>query len=127
MTDIAASRAFYIDVLGCRQGRSDTRWVDFDFYGHQLSLHLVDQSVEVPTNPVDGEQIPVLHFGVILSWDRWHVLADQLKQKNVSFLVSPTIRFKDAPGEQATMFIVDPNGNAIEFKSFRDPEGLWQT
>ncbi|HET8727932.1 MAG TPA: VOC family protein [Alphaproteobacteria bacterium] len=117
--DIEATRAFYVDRLGCRVGREAERWIDFDFYGHQISAHLASVETAV-TNPVDGDQVPVRHFGAILGWDDWHALADRLKQAGTEFLIEPHIRFKGEVGEQATMFFKDPSGNALEFKSFRD-------
>ena len=121
VVDIAATRAFYVELLGCREGRSATRWIDFDFFGHQISAHLVDAaSKRAETNLVDGDNVPVRHFGAILEWQAWHALADKLRAAHVRFLIEPHIRFKGEVGEQATMFFVDPSGNALEFKSFQD-------
>ncbi len=121
--DIHLARKFYIHTLGCTEGRSDDRWVDFNFYGHQLVCHLADdQSISEPvTNPVDSHKVPIPHFGVILSMDEWQQLADQLADK-VEFIIKPYIRFKGEAGEQATMFFCDPSGNAIEIKAFKDIE-----
>lgn len=126
--DLGAARAFYGGLLGCAEGRSDTRWVDFDLFGHQIVAHLVDgppAAGAVPSNPVDGHDVPVPHFGAVLPWDAWHVLARRLEAAGVAFDIAPTIRFKGKPGEQATMFFRDPSGNALEFKSFRDPDQLF--
>jgi extradiol dioxygenase family protein len=121
VVDIAATRAFYVELLGCRVGRSATRWIDFDFFGHQISAHLVDAALKrAGTNLVDGDNVPVRHFGAILEWQAWHALADKLRAAGVKFLIEPHIRFKGEIGEQATMFLLDPSGNALEFKSFHD-------
>lgn len=122
VTDLAQTRAFYGELLGCAEGRSAPRWVDFDLHGHQLSAHLVDGDVALaPTNEVDGDGVPVRHFGLILPWDEWHTLAARLRDRGASFLIAPRIRFEGQVGEQATFFVRDPSGNALEFKSFRDP------
>jgi extradiol dioxygenase family protein len=123
--DVESTRAFYVDVLGCRVGRSAERWIDFDFFGHQLSAHVADESGAVGTNEVDGDDVPVRHFGVVLAWDAWHALADRLRARGVPFLIEPHIRFVGDPGEQATLFLCDPSGNAIEMKAFKDPEKLF--
>lgn len=120
VAELAATRAFYGDLLGCAIGRESDRWIDFDFYGHQITAHLDDAASQVSRNPVDGKQVPVRHFGVILEWDDWHRLADALKAKGVEFVIEPYLRFKGEVGEQATMFIADPSGNHLEFKSFKD-------
>ena len=120
--DLAAARAFYGEILGCKEGRSDERWVDFDFFGHQLVAHIGTPPSSVrDSNPVDGHDVPVPHFGVILDWASWHTLSDRLVNAGIAFIIEPGIRFKDQPGEQATMFFCDPAGNALEFKSFKDP------
>ena len=119
--DLEESRAFYGGLLGCPEGRSADTWVDFDFFGHQLVCHIVPQSAAANhTNDVDGEEIPVPHFGVVLDLPRWEALANRLSTRSVGFVIEPGIRFKGQPGEQATMFLLDPNGNALEFKAFRD-------
>src|SRR5580698_6748707 len=123
--DIAEAREFYGGRLGCAEGRSDTLWVDFDLYGHQFVCHLnptLGKSGKLSPhyNPVDGHGVPVPHFGVVLELNDWHVLASRLKQQHMSFVVEPYIRFQGQPGEQATMFFLDPTGNALEFKAFRD-------
>ena len=125
VNDLAATRAFYEGVLGCRVGRSAERWIDFDLRGHQLSAHLrPEPSGEIAaarTNDVDGDDVPVRHFGLVLGWDDWHAEAERLARASVSFLIEPHVRFQGEAGEQATMFLSDPSGNALEFKSFRDP------
>lgn len=119
--DLAQSRAFYGDLLGCPEGRSSEFWVDFNFFGHQLVAHLApDETRPATINAVDGDDVPVRHFGVILSMDQWHALADKLKAAGTRFIIEPHIRFKGLPGEQATMFFLDPSGNALEFKAFGD-------
>lgn len=125
--DLQAARTFYTEVLGCATGRSAERWIDFDLYGHQLVCHAVAGLLqpEKPTNNVDGEAVPVPHFGVVLSWDDWHSLAERLTAAGVHFLIEPSIRFKGMAGEQATMFFSDPSGNLLEFKAFQDPGQLF--
>ncbi|MGA1225691.1 MAG: VOC family protein [Tamlana sp.] len=114
-------RAFYRDILGCEEGRSSDHWVDFNFFGHQIVIHYKPKSDDVlHTNPVDGKDIPVPHFGVVLPWDIFHAFADNLKQKNIKFVIEPYIRFEGLVGEQATMFFYDPSRNALEFKAFKD-------
>ena len=119
--DLPATRKFYVETLGCRVGRESESWVDFDFFDHQITAHLTtDAGNAVAVNPVDGDQVPVRHFGVILEWEAWHALAERLQQRNASFVIAPHIRFQGEIGEQATLFIKDPSGNALEFKSFQD-------
>jgi len=118
--DLEEARCFYAGLLGCPTGRESDLWIDFDFFGHQIVTHLAPPESAAATNPVDGEDVPVRHFGVILEWDQWEALADKLKKAGVKFVIEPGIRFKDQIGEQATMFFKDPSGNALEFKSFRD-------
>lgn len=128
VSDLEATRDFFTDVLGCATGRSSDRWIDFDFFGHQVVAHLADAELNpAPTNPVDGKQVPASHFGVILDWNDWHTLADKLKSANVEFLIEPNIRFEGEAGEQATMFFTEPSGNALEFKSFRDMSQIFAT
>ena len=124
--DLAAARAFYGGLLGCPEGRSSAAWIDFDLYGHQIVAHLdpAGRAAEV-SNPVDGHDVPVPHFGVVLGWDDWHVLARRLEEAGVAFGIAPHVRFKGQVGEQATMFFRDPSGNALEFKAFRDPGQLF--
>ncbi len=127
--DLEAARRFYGGLLGCPEGRSDSHWIDFDLYGHQLVAHLElrAEAVRRPShhNPVDGHEVPVPHFGVVLAWDDWHVLTDRLRTAGVKFEIEPCLRFQGQVGEQATMFFYDPSGNALEFKAFRDPAQLF--
>ena len=124
--DIEATRAFYGGLLGCTVGREDTRWIDFDFFGHQLSAHLVDMPLAPePTNQVDGKAVPVRHFGAVLDWNDWQVLAQRLRDAGIVFLIDPHMRFAGQVGEQATLFITDPSGNGLEFKAFKDPQRLF--
>jgi extradiol dioxygenase family protein len=118
--DLQQARAFYGGLLGCREGRSSAQWVDFDFYGHQVVAHLAEVVAPAASNEVDGKAVPVRHFGVILPWEEWHRVADRLRQAATPFLIEPGIRFAGQIGEQATMFLLDPSGNALEFKTFRD-------
>jgi extradiol dioxygenase family protein len=124
--DIAEARAFYGGLLDCPEGRSDAAWVDFNLFGHQLVCHLSDsypaKRRESSSNPVDGHSVPVPHFGVVLDMERWQSLADKLVAAAVEFLIEPHIRFEGQPGEQATMFLMDPSGNPLEFKAFRNVE-----
>ncbi|MFU8815213.1 MAG: VOC family protein [Pseudomonadales bacterium] len=121
--DIAAARAFYGGLLGCPEGRSADTWVDFDFYGHQLVCHLAPAMAALHHNPVDGDQVPVPHFGVVLEMEDWRLLAGRLQRADVRFVIEPHVRFEGQPGEQATLFFLDPSGNALEFKAFADIEG----
>jgi extradiol dioxygenase family protein len=124
--DLAAARAFYGQLLGCAEGRSSEHWVDFDFFGHQLVAHLDSrQRASAHHNEVDGHDVPVPHFGVVLEWDAWHRLAERLRAAGASFVIAPGIRFAGQVGEQATMFFYDPSDNALEFKAFRDPAQLF--
>lgn len=118
--DLAEARAFYGGLLGCAEGRSSPEWVDFDFHGHQIVAHLAPSPEDVATNPVDGEDVPVRHFGVILDLTSWRALADRLEAAGVDFIIPPQVRFQGQPGEQATLFFLDPSGNALEFKAFAD-------
>jgi len=119
--DLAEARAFYGGLLGCPEGRSSDEWVDFDFHGHQIVAHLAPgEAGHRATSAVDGEDVPVRHFGVILTRPEWERLAGRLKAAGVAFVIEPQIRFKGQPGEQATMFFLDPSGNALEFKAFAD-------
>ena len=119
--DLEKSRDFYKNILGCDEGRSSDHWVDFNLFGHQLVIHFKDKSTEKSkTNPVDGKDVPIPHFGVILEWNQFHNFSNQLIEKGITFIIDPYIRFKGLPGEQATMFFKDPCGNALEFKSFKD-------
>ena len=123
--DLDEARSFYAGLLGCRLGRESGRWVDFDFFGHQITAHLADGTGNTPINAVDGEQVPVRHFGLVLEWDDWQSLKNMLENSGTGFLIEPTVRFANEVGEQATMFIEDPSGNALEFKSFKDPAQLF--
>ncbi len=119
--NLAECRKFYNEVLECEEGRSSDHWVDFSLFGHQVVIHYKPKSEEeLHTNPVDGKDVPVPHYGVVLPWDTFHSFAEKLKAKGVSFVIEPYIRFKGLVGEQATMFFLDPAGNALEFKAFRD-------
>jgi len=123
---LAEARAFYGTLLGCPEGRSSHTWVDFDFHGHQLVAHLApDECAHAATNRVDGDAIPVRHFGLVLPMDEWKALAEKLRAAGVAFLVEPHIRFQGQTGEQATMFFLDPSGNAVEMKAFADPGQLF--
>ncbi|MBW1294907.1 VOC family protein [Aquimarina litoralis] len=125
--NLAIARNFYNDVLNLSEGRSSDHWVDFDFFGHQLVIHYKQKSENDTEhhNSVDGKEVPVPHFGIILEWDTWHNFAKMLSEKKVSFVIEPYIRFKGEVGEQATMFFYDPCGNALEFKSFKDPSQIF--
>jgi len=124
--DLAAARAFYGGLLGCPEGRSSAEWVDFDLRGHQIVAHLDRSAGERgATNAVDGEQVPVRHFGLVLEWGEWEALAERLRAAGIEFLIAPGIRFAGEVGEQATLFVRDPAGNALEFKAFRDPSRLF--
>ena len=124
--DLAAARAFYGGLLGCAEGRSSERWIDFDFHGHQIVAHLAPDAVRTRTsNPVDGESVPVPHFGLVLAMDEWRALAARLEAAGTEFVIAPTVRFDGEPGEQATMFLTDPAGNALEFKAMADPAKLF--
>jgi len=125
VTSLEEARAFYGGLLGCPEGRSSPEWVDFDFHGHQIVAHLSPDAGHLETNLVDGDNVPVRHFGVVLPMDQWQKLADKLKAAEIDFVIEPHIRFKGQPGEQATMFFRDPCGNAIEFKAFENPAMLF--
>ena len=124
--DLGAARAFYGSLLACSEGRSSAQWIDFNLYGHQLVCHKVDGAEPVrpsSSNPVDGHAVPVPHFGVVLDRADWNALAERLRSEGTKFVIEPHVRFGGQPGEQATMFLLDPSGNALEFKSFADIEG----
>ena len=128
--DIEEAREFYGGILGCPEGRSSGTWVDFDMYGHQVVAHYKppeanDKTEGLHHNPVDGHDVPVPHFGVVLAWEQWKELADRLTEAGMEFVIEPHIRFKGQVGEQATMFLLDPSGNALEFKAFKDPAQLF--
>ncbi len=125
--DIAAARRFYGEVLGCPEGRSDTHWIDFNLFGHQFVVHYKPKNEQVALhhNPVDGHQVPVPHYGVVLAWEQWEALAERLRAQQIQFVIEPYIRFQGQVGEQATMFFLDPAGNALEFKAFKDISQLF--
>lgn len=129
VSDLARTRAFYGGLLGCPEGRSSDEWIDFDLFGHQIVAHLAPpkpgQAHVGHHNPVDGHDVPVPHFGVVLDWDAFHALADRLRAQGMKFVIEPYIRFAGQVGEQATMFFYDPSGNALEFKSFKDRSQLF--
>jgi extradiol dioxygenase family protein len=124
--DLEAARAFYGGLLGCPEGRSAAEWIDFDFFGHQIVAHLAEGMVpRRHSNAVDGHDVPVPHFGAVLGMEEWRALADRLSAGGTDFVVEPHIRFEGQPGEQATMFFLDPSGNALELKAMRDPGKLF--
>jgi len=124
--DLEKADHFYSEVLGCVKGRSSDRWIDFNFFGHQLVAHLSpEETGNGATNEVDGCKVPIKHFGAILEWGQWERLAERLKQQNIKFIIEPYIRFEGKPGEQATMFFLDPSGNALEFKAFKDQSQIF--
>ena len=124
--DLGAARRFYGELLDCPEGRSADEWIDFDLYGHQIVAHLAPEAARArATNPVDGEDVPVPHFGIVLPMEEWKALAGRLEEAGVEFVIEPTVRFGGQPGEQATMFFLDPAGNALEFKAMADPAKLF--
>ena len=124
--DLESCRSFYRNILNCEEGRSDAHWVDFNFFGHQLVIHYKPRSEsEQHANPVDGKQVPVPHFGVVLRWSEFESLENQLKGHNINFIIEPYVRFEGLVGEQKTMFFYDPCGNALEFKAFRNPDQIF--
>lgn len=125
--NLEKARKFYRDTLKCEEGRSSDHWVDFNFFGHQLVIHYKEKpEVEnSASNPVDGKDVPIPHFGVVLEWETFQKFSEQLKEKNISFVIEPYIRFEGKVGEQATMFFKDPSGNALEFKAFRNIDQLF--
>lgn len=126
--DLEAARRFYVDVMGCVEGRSSDEWIDFNFHGHQIVAHLAPQkSGDALAGHVDGHGVPVPHFGLVLAMDAWEALAQTLREAGTDFVMEPTVRFKGKPGEQATMFLRDPSGNALEFKAFADPAQIFAT
>lgn len=127
VSDLDQTRAFYRDVLGFSEGRSSDRWVDFDFYGHQFVIHLSEAVQQKgSSNPVDGHEVPVPHYGVVLSWRDWESLAKKLKDESIDFIIEPYVRFEGEVGEQATMFFLDPSGNALEFKAFKNDDQIFE-
>ena len=126
VTDLAQTRYFYETILGCTVGRTSSTWIDFNLFGHQITAHLCSmESREIPVNLVDGKKVPVQHWGVILEMEQWQALADKLKEYGINFVIEPYLRFQGEIGEQATMFFLDPSGNAIEFKAFRDDRSIF--
>lgn len=128
VNDLELCRKFYGEILECKEGRSSDTWVDFNFFGHQLVIHQkldVDTTDNRVSNPVDGHDVPVPHFGVVLPWDVWTELSEKLKRKGIAFVIEPYIRFKGQVGEQATMFFMDPENNALEFKAFKNIDRLF--
>jgi uncharacterized protein len=124
--DLGEARAFYGGLLGCLEGRSAARWIDFDLFGHQIVAHLKPgMTADLHHNPVDGDDVPVPHFGVVLAMDDWNALADRIRAAGTRFVIEPHVRFQGEVGEQATMFFLDPSGNALEFKAFADPNELF--
>ena len=127
--DLAAAKTFYCDLIGCGLGRSSDHWIDFNMFGHQIVAHqhpAREQAIDC-SSAVDGKDVPIPHFGLVLAWDEWHQLSSRLTQAAVEFIIEPYIRFEGQTGEQATMFFRDPSGNALEFKAFRDPGQLFAT
>ena len=125
--DIEETKKFYKNILGCKIGRESDAWVDFNFFGHQVSAHLKPEELSnAKKNEVDGKSVPVRHFGVVLGWKEWCSLSEKLQKLKIKFIINPYIRFKGEVGEQATMFFLDPSGNALEFKSFKDPKQLFK-
>lgn len=127
VNDLEKARIFYREILGCEEGRSSDHWVDFNFFGHQLVIHYKEPSAteEPSSNPVDGKDVPVPHFGVVLDWEIFHNFSKDLENKSISFIIEPYIRFAGKTGEQATMFFKDPSGNALEFKAFKNIDQLF--
>jgi uncharacterized protein len=123
--DLEAARGFYGGLLGCPEGRSSAEWIDFDFFGHQIVAHLAPGAPRRHQNEVDGEHVPVPHFGAVLPMEAWEQLAERLRSAGTDFVIAPTVRFRGLPGEQATMFFLDPSGNALEIKAMRDPANLF--
>jgi len=125
--NIENSRDFYTNMLGFKEGRSNVKWVDYNFFGHQLVIHLDNTRIrEKNFNSVDGHEVPIPHFGVVLDWEEWKGFSKKINDLNIDFLIKPYIRFKGQVGEQATMFFLDPSGNALEFKSFKNPDQLFK-
>lgn len=127
VTDIEESKRFYHNLLGAKIGRFSDTWIDFDFFGHQLVCHLSPASISEISNPVDQEDVPIPHYGVVLDWNEFEAIIKQLEEKKINFIIKPTIRFKGEVGEQAIAFLRDPSGNAIEFKSFRNMDNLFKS
>tara|TARA_B100000035_G_scaffold85847_1_gene72149 strand:- start:4494 stop:4931 length:438 start_codon:yes stop_codon:yes gene_type:complete len=124
--DLKIARNFYSKKLGFKEGRSSDSWIDFNFFGHQLVIHETNELTKTAKNLVDGHGVPIPHFGVILNMEEWNVLKNRLVSKKIKFIIEPYIRFKDSPGEQATMFFLDPSGNSLEFKAFKNFNNLFK-
>jgi len=128
VADLEETLTFYRDILGCETGRSSDKWIDFDFWGHQVVAHLSpDEAGKSSKNEVDGHAVPAKHFGLILEWEEWEALAGRLQNEGIDFIIEPYVRFEGKPGEQATMFFTDPSGNALEFKAFRNEDQIFAT
>ena len=127
VNDLEKAKQFYVNVLGCTTGREKEESCVFKFFGHQIVAHLVPNMPELTTNPVDGKQVPAMHFGLVMEWNDWHQLKDKLDKNGVEFVIGPYTRYEDQPGSQATMFIVDPAGNHLEFKSFKDESAIFDS
>ena len=125
--NLLETKLFYTNFLGCTIGRASNKWIDFNFYGHQITAHLSPDSCDVVYNKVDDKSVPVRHFGLIMDWEDWHVAKDKLIQNKAQFIIEPYIRFRNKPGEQATLFIVDPSINGIELKSFKNKSMIFAT
>ena len=125
VNDLVKATDFYENILGCQRGRASDSWIDFNLFGHQLVCHLVEETKRSNSNPVDGDEVPVPHFGVILSFNQFDTLTQKLKNKNQVFIIEPKVRFAGQPGEQRTMFLQDPSGNALEFKAFQNLDSLF--
>ena len=125
--DLEKTREFYTKTLGCKEGRSSDCWLDFDMFGHQVVAHLVDSIYNPKTKPVDGDEVPASHFGVILEQEMWNSLSKALEESGIDFIIEPHTRFKGEPGEQSTMFFLDPCGNALEFKAFKQDSEIFKT
>ncbi|WP_018128218.1 VOC family protein [Balneola vulgaris] len=128
VSDLKETHTFYTEILGCSTGRSSDQWIDFNMWGHQVVAHLSpEEAGKSATNAVDGKGVPVRHFGVIIDMDEWEALAERVKNAGIDFIIEPYVRFKGEPGEQATMFFLDPSGNALEFKAFGDKSQIFAT
>lgn len=128
VNDLAKARSFYSNLLGFEEGRSSDHWVDYNFFGHQLVIHLNPSHKGVMVvNAVDGKEVPVPHFGVVLEWDAFDTFAERIRQKGIDFIIEPYLRFKGLAGEQKTLFFKDPSENALEFKSFKHISSLFAT
>ena len=125
--DIESTRRFYGHLLGCPQGRETTGWIDFDFFGNQISAHIGPRPERELQSSVDGKPVPLVHFGIVIEWERWEALHRRLAEERVAFILEPQVRFVGLPGEQATFFVSDPSGNALEFKAYRNPDNVFQT